>query len=118
MPNYLQRNIYMQTWWFIRRYWDMKEEYQDILDSSPNPNGIRGTGISNPTAMKQERLETLHDDIKIIEDAIKIVPPQYQYGVLMSILTKEKYPYNASVRTYNRWKRRFVYAVALGKKWI
>lgn len=118
MANYLQKNVYMQTLWFIRRYWDMLEEYQDILDASPNPNGVRGTGISNPTAMKQERLEKLHDDIKAIEEAIKILPEEYRFGVLLSIIKRNQYPDNASIRTYNRWKRRFVYAVAINKGFI
>lgn len=118
MATYLQKNIYMQTLWFIRRYWDMQEEYQDILDASPDPYGVRGTGISNPTAMKQERLERLHDDIKAIEDAMKIIPDDYRYGVLLSIIKREPYPFNATARTYNRWKRRFVYAVAVNKGFI
>lgn len=118
MPKYLQREVYMQTLWFIRRYWEMREEYQDILDESPDPNGVRGTGISNPTAMKQERLERLHDDIKVIEDAIDVVPGEYQYGILANIIDREPYPPTANVRTFNRWKRRFVFNVAVRKKFI
>lgn len=115
---YLEKSTYMQTLWFIRRYWSLKEEYQNILDESPHSEGIRGTGISNPTAMKQERLERLHDDIKIIEDSINVVPVAYQYGILANIIDREPYPMNASIRTFNRWKRRFVYNVAVRKKFI
>lgn len=114
----MDRTTYMQTIWFIRRYWDFQEEYEQILEESRTNTGIRGSGMSNPTAIKAERLANVKQEIDTIENSLKIVPPEYQKGVLLSIVAKRPYPSNAAVRTYKKWKRRFIYAVAVNKGWI
>lgn len=110
--------VYMQTVWFIRRYWDLQEEYQTIIDETPSSAGAHGSGISNPTAIKVERLEKVKADIDAIERALVIVPPDFRKGVLMSIIVRKPFPANGATRTYKKWKRRFIYQVAVQKKFI
>lgn len=113
----IQREIYFQTIWFIRRYWDLQDEYDSILNESGSGHG-RGSGIGNPTAVKAERLDKLYDDINAIEKALKTIPEDYQKGILIHIIARKKYPNNANPKTYKKWQQRFIIQVAYNKHWI
>ena len=117
MEEKLPKEIVYQTLWYIRRYWDFLDEYEAILEgsSSGTGGGIRSNDISNPTALKAERLEKVSKEIKIIEEALTVVPADYQKAILLSIIARKPYPKEANIKTYKKWKRRFIYAVAIAK---
>ena len=39
----LDKAIYYQTIWFIRRYWDLQDEYDAILNETPSHDGMSKT---------------------------------------------------------------------------
>lgn len=114
----LDRSIYFQTIWYIRRYWDFLIEYEDIINGSPIPSEVKSSSPSNPTEAKYFRAEKVKKEIDIIEAALDIVPEEYREGILCNIILRERYPSNFNSKTYKKWKRRFVYAVANKKDFI
>lgn len=114
----IEKEAYMMTLWYVRRYWDYLDEYEAIMEASGHANGVRGSGISNPTALKVERAEKVKKEIDLIEDALKVVPQEYQKGIIINIIARKPYPKNANIKTYKKWKRRFIYAVAIKKGFI
>lgn len=114
----MDRTTYKRTVWFIRCYNEFQEEYKQIIDETSERNGIRGTGISNPTAIKVEKRDRVKKNIDMIEKGLQVVPTKYRKGVLLYVINHSPFPCNASEKTYRRWEKRFIYAVAVNKGWI
>lgn len=121
-PYWIPQNLYMMTVYFIRSYYEMKQAYDNIIDSSPANDGQpKGTGIGDPTEAKAEKLEYLFDDITIIEKALKSIPEEYQpliwenvvHRVPMKMLYTTKTP-----QTLSLYRGKFIHKVAELKKII
>lgn len=112
---FLPRNVYMQTLYQIRDYPRLKEELQDILDSSPAlDDGMpRGSGPGDPTFSKAERIDRLQLQVRPIESALEKLEPFYRKPVLNNIIYGTKFDtYVTSYSTYRRKRQEFIWHVA------
>ena len=113
-PYLLPHNLYMRTLYVIRDYDRRKDEYIALAYVSPHQmNGAPGSGRpSNPTENRGIRRAALFDELEAVEQALMAIPDEYRQGVRQNVMYGAWYPKNADVRTYQRWKQRFVYLVA------
>lgn len=120
--NWIPHNQYMQTLWFIRSYYDLKQQHDDIINESPAPSDgqPRGTGISDPTSQKAQKIEALYNDILIIEKGIKAVPEEHREIIWKNVMEKKSFKDigEKADSTYRYWKSVFIRHVAETKKII
>lgn len=119
-PWLLPQNLYRQTLFAIRDYNRVKEEYEHliegqavIMDGQP-----KGSDPGDPTAALAAKAERLHDQLKAVDDAKKVIPAEFMRGVWESIVYGAPYPRDAGTATYSRWKSRFVYEVAKNRTFL
>lgn len=110
----LPHNLYRQTLYAIRDYPRLKEEYEYLLQgqSAEIDGQPKGNHIGDPTAVTAVKAEMLHNQLKAVDDAKKVIPSEYIKGVWDNIVYGTPYPSDAGRSTYSRWKSRFVYEVA------
>ncbi len=106
--------VYNKTIWQIRDYYRLKEARDDIIyQKGSKYSGMpRASGTGDPTFQKAEKLAKVKDIVKVIEDALEMIPPEYRKGVWDSVQFRSPYPLDADRSTYGRLKSRFVYTVA------
>lgn len=110
----LEKEVYYETIWYIRQYPSMLKEYEGLIwKSSANDGQPRGTTIGDPTESAAERLATLSERISPIQKGLERVPKEYRKGLLENIINRVPYPYYADITTWRRWRRRFVFYVAM-----
>lgn len=113
-PYILPKPVYVQTIWQIKGYYLLKERIDDIINSTPTPDGMqRGSGISDPTAAKGTKIARFQSVVNIIDEEHKKIPEEYRTGVWNSIHYSTRFPDDADVSTYSRHKSRFIYNVAI-----
>ena len=115
-PFQLPHNVYMQCLYAIRDYDRLKKEMDDVLYAYPTPDGQpRGSDISDVTASKAIRIETISRRCEAVEQALVHVPLEYRKGIMDNIMYGAGYPNDADPETYRRWRRRFIYHIAENK---
>ena len=113
-PYLLPKPIYVQTIWQIKAYHMLKEKIEDIILSTPDHDGQpKADHISDPTAVKAAKIARHESVVKVIEEEHMKIPQEYRSGVWRSIMYGERFPNDADVSTYSRWKSRFIYNVAI-----
>lgn len=110
----LPRNLYRQTLYQIRDYPRLKDECDAIAESiTVQMDGMpRGSDVGNPTEQKALKRQKYMDIIDCIDRAKKEIPQEYMQGVWLNILYEKPYPPGGGIRTYARYKSKFVYCVA------
>lgn len=111
-PYKLPHNLYMRMLYLVRDYERIRSEREDILNSSPPPDGTAHSGTGNPTEQKAIKLIELGSSCDAVESAIAIIPLEYRKGVWNNICYQSPYPADAGEATYKRWRCRFIYEVA------
>lgn len=111
-PYKLPHNLYMRMLYLVRDYERIRSEREDILQSSPAPDGVPHTGTGNPTEQKAIKLAMLGRECEAVTNAIETIPPEYRKGVLRSIRNNERYPITAGESTYRRYKYKLTYMTA------
>jgi len=105
---------------FIAGYNDKVAEHRDRIEQSKSSSDIdgmpHGSNTADETFLKAASVERLFDDIRIIEQCIRKIPPQYQKGVWHSIIPDENgrrwpFPKDAHVNTYSHWRRVYIFHV-------
>lgn len=96
----------------VRDYERMKQQRDDILNSTPIHEGFPSSALGNPTEAKAIKLITVSRDCNAIERAFEKIPKEYHRGIINNILYHAKYPYTASERTYGYQKSRLMYFIA------
>jgi len=115
----LERPLYQQTLWFIRRYPSFKEKYNDSIRlggsmaGGPKPS-LPGSSVEN-AAMRRV---TISIQIDVVDRALAKIPEGYRQGVFEYVVYRKRYPDYASLNTWKMWKQRFVYYVAEELGWI
>ena len=111
----LSRECYKRVIWTIKDYPRRKAQYEAIIESStPPPDGQpRGTQTGNPTERKALRAAEIGYEINAIEGALEKIPEEYRKGILNFIIYRVPFPTDASEMTYKRWKKRYIYFVAV-----
>ena len=115
----IDRALYQQTIWLIRRYPDLKERYDDALKVG---SGLAGGAHSNaPNSVVENaaiKRATLSAQILAIEKALGMIPEAYRAGIINYITMRTPYPHYAAINTWKMWKQRFVFYVALFVGWL
>lgn len=113
----LSKEEYQETIWYIRRYPEFKERYNDMLLASKSSDGQpRGSGIGDPTATLAIKTAAVHSRMKPIENSLTKIPEEYRNAILENIINRKPYPSYADTSTWKRWKRRFVFYVAIERR--
>lgn len=97
-PYWMEPSLWRKMLFIIKDYPRMKKTYDEMHLSA---NG--------ETKM---RLEKMKDTINAIEKSWNAIPEEYRKGIYNAIVFGMKYPFDADVRTYGRWKARYVHEVA------
>ena len=107
--NRIPHDEWMETIWFIRGYPRRKEEADNYLENSPPPadGQPKGNNVGDSTHATALKREKLLDQNRIIDDAIKLIPPQYREGVLNNVIYKKPYPKVNGMEMYavGTWSR-------------
>lgn len=117
----LEKEVYFETIWYIRQYPSLLREYEEVMSGSwgkMKMDGMpHGTSKTDMVAATAERLANIAGKISPIQKAINRIPEEYQKGILMNIIDRKPYPIEADLSTWKRWKRRFVYYVAMERRY-
>ena len=114
-PYRLPREVYKQVYHIIKDYKRMAELAESILESSGSGEGapVKGT-ISDTTAVKAAKRETLLRYTSAIDRAFSLVPPEYRKPIWDNIVNGKPYPDYADKVTFWRYRRRVYWYVADG----
>lgn len=118
----LEKEVYFETIWYIRQYPLLLREYEEVMSGSTMWGKMKmdgmphGTNTSDMVAATAERLANIAGRISPIQKAINRIPEEYQRGILNNIIDRKPYPIDADLSTWKRWKRRFVYWVAMERQ--
>lgn len=117
--DYVPHNLWMQAIYIIRDYDRLVAERDAIIDETPITSNGRSVGkIGDPTGSKAARIENVSIKIHAIEKALKTIPNEYIDGVLNNIKYHTAYPDYANVRTWSRYKAKFISDVVKNMYWI
>jgi hypothetical protein len=127
-PYKLPHNVYYKTLYTIRDYDRLKEKYNELLHKKGAwPNVERGkdergkmvadimpksANIASSVEDRAMQLALMSKEIDAVDYPAALIPAAYRNGVLQNIKYGGHYPRDADVRTYQRWKQRFIYFVA------
>ena len=113
-PYLLPHDIYMRVLYTIKGYDRRKAEYESLLyESMLPPDGQPGCGkLADKTADNGIKRALIFQELEAIDQALLMIPPEYQQGVKYNAMYGIWYPLSADVSTYRRWKQRFLYYVA------
>ncbi len=111
-PYQLPHDLYMRMLYLVRDYERIRLERENILKSSPAPDGISHSGNGNPTEHKAIKLAMLGRECDAVAKAIETIPEEYRKGVLRNVRDKEPYPITAGEATFRRYKYKLTYMTA------
>lgn len=112
-PYKLPKAVYYQALYAVRDYDRVKREYNTMLGLSASPDGQpRSTAPGDPTGRLAIRRTELSDRLTAIDRALCEIPKEYRRGVANNVMYGSPYPYMASIATWSRWRRKFLYFVA------
>lgn len=116
----LPKDVYMTTLHMIRGYYRRKENLQDIIDESPDPNQphVSGGMPGSPTESKALQRERDRDIVAAIDRALSCIPQEYRHGVWQKVMYNAPYPHDANVKTYSKYKSEFVIRAAVYMKLV
>lgn len=120
----ISRVAYNQVLWFVRSYDDMTSRLADLVQQSGEKDGQpRSKEPGDPVGETAARREKLAADIKIIDNALLLVPEYYRAIIFENV--KDRRPlysfpeyHNANKGTWTYWRIVFIRYVALMKGWI
>lgn len=101
--------------WLIRDYPNIKAKVDDMdgFGSGASDGGPRSTVPHSTTQDVAIRRADLSWQLDIVDKAMLIVPEEYRRGIWENIQRRERFPETATLKTWKRWKQRFIYFVAL-----
>lgn len=116
----LPGHIYAQVMAIVRGYDIMRDEYDSMLQESPNPpdGQPRGGGSTDPTSRDAVRRADIKQKLEAVEQSILSVPEEYRQGVWDNAVYGIPYPLNADRTTYWRYKAKFFRKIARRMCWI
>ena len=105
--------------WLIRDYPNIKA-LVNALDGFPSgaASGPRSTLPHSSTEDAATKRAELSIQTDAVEKAMQAIPMEYRRGVWRSIVYRERYPETASLKTWKKWRQRFIYLVAYSAGYI
>lgn len=100
--------------WLIRDYPNIKARVDDMdgYGAGSSDGGPRSTVPHSRTQDIAIRRADISWQLDVVDKALKVVPEEYQAGIWNNILYRERYPNTANIKTWKRWKQRFIWWVA------
>ena len=100
--------------WLIRDYPNIKARVEDMdgYGSGASDGGPRSTVPHSSTQDIAIRRADISWQLDIVDKAMKEIPEEYRAGIWANILHRERYPNTAGIKTWKRWKQRFIWWVA------
>ena len=100
--------------WLIRDYPNIKARVEDMdgYGSGSSDGGPRSTVPHSSTQDIAIRRADISWQLDIVDKAIKEIPEESRAGIWNNILRRERYPSTAGIKTWKRWKQRFIWWVA------
>ena len=117
-PYWLEPTVYKRVLSVVRDYDRMVRDYKNILHETVTGDGQpRSSSPGDPVERKTERMDRLWQDIRAVEMALIRVPAEYRQGVLKNVQSGG-WPMTvpAHRNTWSKWRRRFLYFVAVELK--
>lgn len=129
-PYRLEKNLYKQVTYLVKRYHNLISRCNNIIHSSPPPpDGMpKGNMTGDSTANKAARIEELQREITAIDDTIMEMRGKYSdtctgepfdayesfddYGVFCYYRSRPDKDEAPSYRTWLRYRSEFAYKVA------
>ena len=106
--------------WLIRDYPHIKARV-DILDgfsSGSSDGGPRSTLPHSSTEDIALKRAELSGQLDIVDHALAAIPEEYRAAIWENVQHRTRFPDTAGVKTWKRWKQRFIYYVALNAGFI
>lgn len=100
--------------WLIRDYANIKAKVA-ILDGfggGSSDGGPRSTLPHSSTEDIAVKRAELSAQLDIVDKAFEVVPEEYRSGIWENILHRSRFPDTAGLKTWKRWKQRFIWTVA------
>ena len=118
----LPNAVYNATIWQIRDYNRLKDQLNDLADTSAaidySRDKVQTSANTDATLNAALRYSHVHDICTAIETAKENMPEEYRIGVWNNILYYMPYPIDADRSTYGRVKSKFIYEVATSLEYI
>lgn len=106
--------------WLIRDYPNIKARV-DILDgfgAGASDGGPRSTLPHSSTEDVALKRAELSWQLDIVDHALEAIPEEYRAGIWNNIQRRERFPDTAGLKTWKRWKQRFIWMVAYNAGFI
>lgn len=113
-PYWLEPTVYKRVLSVVRDYDRMVRDYKNILQETPANDGQpHATTPGDPVERRVERMDRLRSDIRAVEMGLIRVPAEYRKDLLKNI-QEGGWPVDvpAHYKTWQYWKKRFLYFVA------
>ena len=119
-PYLLPHDIYMRVLYTVKGYDRRQAEYESLLyDSMLPPDGQpKGNKLSDRTADNGIKRALISEELEAVDQSLMMVAPEYRQGVKDNVMYGIWYPRYADIRTYQRYKQRFLHYVAQRLKLI
>ena len=100
--------------WLIRDYPNIKARVEDIdgFGSGASDGGPRSTLPHSSTEDQALRRTEISWQVDAVEKALDKVPEEYQAGIWSNIVYRQRFPNTAGIKTWKRWKQRFIWWTA------
>lgn len=116
LPSYIDAQVKA----VLKGYNAMREEYDNMLQESPDPpdGQPRGSGSTDPTSRDAVRRADIKQKLEAVEQSILSIPEEYRQGVWENAIYGMSYPDNAHRATYWRYKAKLFQRIAKRMCWI
>lgn len=112
----IPRDAYNTTLWIIRGY----HRFVDIVKFEANTmkaieydkDHVQTSNDIDITFKAAIKIASCKEKIKAIETARDHIPQEYRQGVWENVLYHNRYPDDAALRTYERYRSKFIHEVA------
>lgn len=100
--------------WLIRDYPNIKEKVAELdgYKGGWSDGGPRGTVPHSSTEDIAIKRAELSRQLDYVDRAIQVVPEEYRIGIWENIQHHKRFPDYAGLKTWKRWKQRFIWYVA------
>lgn len=107
-------NGYLQAIYFIRDHERRIEKQKELIYPDGKRIGeLKSSDTESQTEKAAIRIEKISREIRIVENALQIIPEEYREAIYNHVAHDTPFPVWANGRTMSRWKVRFVCSVAL-----
>ena len=114
----LPPSAYYRTVYLIKDYPRLCQEAEAVMLATPpqtETSEIQRQRSIRAAETQAIKYASIMSDVRIIEDALEVIPDDAQAAILKNILYAEPYPIDRDKRTYGRYKQKYIYTVAQKK---